>query len=565
MTGRRDAADDRRLFGDLLIEAGLVTRGGLAAGLEEQRLRGGHLGYALLKLGVVTPAAFHLFLKENGHVLWPDLVQRMRTSPAVDLIPAGLAHFYGMIPVAVEGGVLTLAVACADSPALVPAVSQLTGLRVDPLVCPPSLIAEALGRFYPAEVEPGVIFNAAGDHLFVLSDPKRGIRAMRTETLQPDAPATHWLRAIAAEAIQRGAKTLRLEPLRRAVQVTYVASDGTASCVSIAAGVYPSVAALLEGLSGLGTRRRVVPRVGRFVLKTDGRRMGVSVRALPGLLGETFSLALREERIALPSRQEIERDLPELLRIASELASARRGLLVVAGRDSAERRVGLDLLLSVLDDRIPRRIATGGPQASSLRLLALPDDEEEISFQALLDRALSQAPEILVLPALDRPGCATAALTLARQRVVVAPIAAVDSFAAVETMARRGLAADFDLPAGILGVRLMEGLCPACRRPYDLDEVMRPGSRPRLMVTGPFYSSEGCALCRGPEIPALEPVFEFLAATRLDGILPLTAQALREENVRQGMQTLFHAGLLKASRGDVDIKEPLRFLLHEQS
>jgi type IV pilus assembly protein PilB len=565
MANRRDPAEDRRLFGDLLIEAGIVSRVGLAAGLEEQRLRGGRLGYALLKLGAVTPAALHLFLKDAGAFLCPDLLRVMRTSPAVDLIPARLAHFYGMVPVQVEGDSLVLAVATADSPALVPAVSALTGLRVDPIVCPPSLIAEVLAGFYRKEVETGVVLNATGEHLFVLSDSRRGIRAMLPETLRGDAPASEWLRAIAAEAIRRSSRTVRLEPMRRAARVTMIGTREGAQILPFPRGAYPGMAALLEELSGLGARRRVVPREGRFVLKADGRRLGVTVAARPGLDGDAYILSMREERVAIPSRQEIEQDLPELPRVAAELAASQRGILLVAGRDPAGRRVGLESVLAILRDRMAGGGTAEVPLEAPSGPLALPDDEEEVSFRARLDRAGDQAPDPLVLPDLEHRGRAASAFALARERVVVAAIAAVDAFAAVETIARQGLATEPGLPAGILGVRLMDGLCLSCRRPYDLHDVVPPGPLHRRVAPGPYHSALGCALCRGPDAPAREAVFEFLTASRLFRSRTHDAQALREESVREGMQTLFEAGLLKASRGSVDVKEPLRFLLHEQS
>src|SRR3989442_13851482 len=101
MSDRRPPGDDRRLLGDLLVEAGIATRQAIGSGLEEQRLRGGRLGYNLLKLGLATPAAMHLFLKEDFERLAPDMAEALRTSPAVDLIPAPLPHFYRMVPVSV--------------------------------------------------------------------------------------------------------------------------------------------------------------------------------------------------------------------------------------------------------------------------------------------------------------------------------------------------------------------------------------------------------------------------------------------------------------------------------
>src|SRR5258706_11188989 len=211
MNVRRPPADDRRLLGDLLVEAGIATRQAVGTGLEEQRLRGGRLGYNLMKLGLATPASMHLFLKDHFDTLAPELSATLRRSPAIDLIPARLAHFYGMVPGGVEDGVLSLGLMSADLPALVPAVEEMTGLRVDPFICPSSLVFEVLARFYPSETDPGVSYRPGADHLFVLSDRKRRILPVLPEILRADAPAPDRLRAIIGDGVRRGAGRIRLE------------------------------------------------------------------------------------------------------------------------------------------------------------------------------------------------------------------------------------------------------------------------------------------------------------------------------------------------------------------
>ncbi|MFQ5878479.1 MAG: hypothetical protein ACE5JH_12490, partial [Acidobacteriota bacterium] len=206
MGTRGGGTRDRRLLGDLLIERGLVTRAGLGTGLEEQRQRGGRLGYTLLRLGAVTPAAFYLFLRDYQRGLSPDLGGVVPSAPAIDRVPARLAYHYGMFPIRADDGVLDLAIATADDASLVPALEELTGLRVEPLICPPSTIADALARWYPEEVEPGVLYRAAGDNRLVVSDRRRGLRPFLPESLRDDAPSSAWLRALAAEAIRRGAR-----------------------------------------------------------------------------------------------------------------------------------------------------------------------------------------------------------------------------------------------------------------------------------------------------------------------------------------------------------------------
>ncbi len=567
MSERRSESEDRRLLGELLIEAGLVTREGLVAGLEEQRLRGGRLGYNLLKLGRVTPASLHLFLRENFEVLSPELMQALRTSPAVDLIPPRLAHFYGMVPLRVEDGVLSLAVASADTPRLIPAVEELTGLRVDPLICPPALIADALATFYPQEVEAGVVHRAVGDNLFVLSDRKRGIRPLLPEAVREDAPAADWLRAIGAEAVRRTARRIRVDPLPGEIRVTFRGADRDDPRMSLPRGAYPGLAALLEGLSRLSARGRIVPREGRILLTIDGRRLAASVLALPGFEGDSYTLDLRDERIEPPSAEDLARDLPALPPALDRLATSRRGLLVIAGPGEPEEGAGLAALASLLGDRLPRRAAVGpGASVPGFDGAGATSGEEEAPLVPRLERSLAGAPDLLAVPDLGRPGVAVAAFALARERVVLAPVRAADAFAAVEWMARAGLRPGAeDAVAGVLGVRLMERLCGACRRPCDLRDLFPPGPR-HAWPAGSYHAGQGCEACRGSGLLHLEPVFEFLAVSFEDGVFRpgVVAGALRRQREREGMTTLVQAALRKASAGVVDVREPLRLLLHEQ-
>jgi len=568
MSGSRPPWDDRRLLGDLLVEAGIATRRAVGIGLEEQRLRGGRLGYNLLKLGLATPAALHLFLTDHLDTLLPDLAEGLRSSPAIDLIPARLAHHYGMVPLRVEDGILALGLASADNPSLISAVEELTGLAVDPLICPPALLAEALGRFYPSEVEKGVIFRPGGDHCLILSDRRRRILPVLPETLGPEAPPAERLRSIAAEAVRRHARHLGIEPGRQTLRVTFNGREAQGQELSQPRGAYPGLALLLEGLSGMSLRGRVVPRHGRFIALVEDRRVSVSVSVLPGFEGDAYRLDLREERIAVPTRQDIVSDCPGLARVVDRLAEEKRGLIVVAGSDALDVAAGVTSILTLLDDRCARRVAIGEvARHDSLRSIVPPGDEQEIALESLLEDALADSPDLLVLPDLLSPRGAAAALEQAASRFTIAAIApAIDAWAAADSIARRGAATQIQsVLGGILAVRLMERLCDVCRRPVDLFDVLMPAPRHRRPSPGSYSTAPGCSSCRGSGLHHRVPVYDFIDSAGVTSMLAgrVGAAALRRDNVARGGRTLFLAGLDKASQGIVDVREPIRLLLHE--
>ena len=569
MSDRRPPLEDRRLLGDLLIEAGIATRHAITSGLEEQRVRGGRLGYNLLKMGLATPASLHLFLEDHFEVLQPGLAGELLNRPPVDRIPGRLAHYYGMVPVGVEDGVLALGLSSADVPALVPAVEELTGLRVDPLICPPSIISEVLRRFYPAEVETGVFYFPGTENHLVLADRGRGILPVLPELLRANAAPSDRLRAIAAEAVRRGARSIRLEPQPKAVRVVFSGPHVNDEEVVQERGTYPGLARLIEGLSGMAARGRVVPKVGRFTLLIESRRVAISVSALPGLEGDTYTLDLRDERIATLRAPEIQSDLPGLAPLLDRLDEDGRGLLVVAAADPFGAAAAIRSVFDMLGGRRPRRVGLGDTGAmAGLEALPLGRVGEEIAFAAVLDRALQGSPDIVVIPGLLEPGRATAAAEQAVQRIVLATLTpASDAAAAVESITRAGLGRQVR-PAlcGILAIRLMEELCTACRRPVDLVDLLAPAPPHRRPPQGQYGAAQGCASCRGSGVLRLHPVFELLVASREDSLFVQqgSASSLRRDRVRRGEETLCLASLRKAAAGVVDVREPLRLLLHER-
>jgi type II secretory ATPase GspE/PulE/Tfp pilus assembly ATPase PilB-like protein len=255
--------------------------------------------------------------------------------------------------------------------------------------------------------------------------------------------------------------------------------------------------------------------------------------------------------------------MPALSASVRHLINERRGLLLLAGPDPAETEAGLNAVLSLLGDALPRRIAVAaGEEGAVEESPAAPS-----SHASAIDAALRQSPDLLIAAGLGRADDPRSAFALARDRVVIAPLTAIDAFDAAEQIAcsGEGRAAE-SIVAGILGTRLIESLCHACAVPYDLLEVVPPSPRYRAIPAGEFSAGAGCTSCRGSGELKLQPVFEFLRPSP-DGSLfrpGCRAPMLREDRLREGEATLAMAALHKASLGQVDVREPLRLMLHER-
>lgn len=538
--------DGPRLLGELLVEAGVVSGAGLRNGLEAQRLGGGRLGWHLMRLGEVVPVGFHLFLDTHLEGMRPDLVSDLRDGGAVPLVPARLAHHYGMMPVRDAGGTLEIALGSADQRGLVPAVETLTGRRVEPIICPPSFVADAIALHYPSEVEPGVRFPAAGEAELVLRDERRGIVPADCEALSTAAAPSAWLRALLAAALKRGAGLVSLEPGRSEDRMR-LESDRGEEIVEFPRGPLAGVSALVDGLSRAAARGRILPREGRFTVRDEGRRLGLSALSLPGLHGRLTVLRFREERILEPTPLQHALALPALGQAVDRLAAERRGLLFLAATGPSEWNSALLAVLALLGDRLPHRDVRGGW-----------DDAWPSSLETGADLLVVGSPwEAAQAGALERES---------ERRVVLATVVAGNAFRAAQTLAqgRVGRMTPGGPAAGILAARHVEAVCNGCRRPFDFGDLLDLVPEAGPARSGSFATAPGCDACRASGRIDLVRALEYLplGPDALDRPGRHAAR-LRAEQAAANRPTLLDAVLSEAADGRVDVREVLRLLVHE--
>jgi type IV pilus assembly protein PilB len=560
---------ERRLLGELLVEAGLVRRDDLDAALAEQRLRGGRLCYQLMRLGRVTPGSLFVFLQEHFGIIAPDLLETLREGPMTQLIPARLAHFYQMVPLRQEGDRLLLALAYVDNPSLIPAVEELTGLKVEPVICPPGLIQESLARFFSTEDEPGVIRGVAEDSLLVLSDAALDLHPCALEELKESASPVLWLRALIAEAIKRRSREILVEPLEDGLRVCFRRQEEAETLKMLPLTLQAGLGMILEDLSKMATRGRTVPREGRFRLQQAARRLTVLVTSLPSLCGDAYHLLLVEERVRKEALDEMLEDYPQARSGLEAALAAGRGVVLIAAPEGHDRERVLAALVQAARWRAGKSIYLAGPHSPALPGLDVRVLEEvrPSGLQDALQAAASDRPDLLAVHCVENREELEALFEASEGRLAVAGVRKHDAFETAEWIARMGLMNHVreGRLRGVLGARMVERICDYCRRRYDLLEEF-PNLLADLDTGGLYYANTGCRACRGAGVVDLEPAFEFLPGDlavweRLTR--PSLSGGIRREGMRSGVKTLYASILARAAAGEVDVREPLRLLLLE--
>lgn len=140
-------------LGELLTEAGLITQAQLEEALAAQRTSGRKLGAELIARGFIGEFEFAQILSNQLSIPWVSLKKIPFTRDLLSLIPAEVAERYNLVPVYIRrtrGKPDTLFVALDDpmNQEALSAIADITGMRVKPMIVPPSEIRDAIRVYY---------------------------------------------------------------------------------------------------------------------------------------------------------------------------------------------------------------------------------------------------------------------------------------------------------------------------------------------------------------------------------------------------------------------------------
>jgi HD-like signal output (HDOD) protein len=143
----------KRLIGEMLVEAGLVTADELSKALASQKAAGAKVVQTLISMGVLDADAFALFLARQPGIASIDLSNYEIPAELIRLIPKEMAVKHELFPIDRLGHLLTVGMVCPLDRKTVSQIEELTGLRVKPLLCSPGDIRNAINRYYPETAE----------------------------------------------------------------------------------------------------------------------------------------------------------------------------------------------------------------------------------------------------------------------------------------------------------------------------------------------------------------------------------------------------------------------------
>ena len=535
--GRRVAAESGQRLDQVLLQLGLVTERGLAE------------GYAtLLGVQIAGPARY-----PEAAVLPERLSPRfLRTARA--------------LPLAIEDGALTLAVADALDEFSPAAIAAATGLGVRLEIAVPIELEAAFGRLYPegeaAETAGG------GDGGEALEED-----AERLKDLASEAPVIRLVNQIISRAVETHASDIHIEPFEDRLRVRYRYDGVLHEADGQPARLAPAIISRVKIMSKLDIAERRLPQDGRIKLAVRGTEIDFRVSTTPTLYGEKLVLRVLDrssvvfdyEKLGLP---------PNVVREWTRALDLPNGILLVTGPTGSGKTTTLYTGLTTINAVTRNIVTVEDPIEYQLQGINQTQIKPQIglNFAAMLRSILRQDPDVIMVGEIRDLETAQIAVQAALTGHLVLSTLHTNSAAATITRLRDLGLEDYLMTAvlrGILAQRLVRRLCDACKRetaaPPEL--IKRFGLEERqAQAPVRLWHPVGCAQCRSSGYKGRQAIAEFLQPNpEIEHLIFSKADQAEVERaaVAHGMVTMFQAGLNAALAGTTTLEEVVRSIRAE--
>ena len=549
------------LFGERLLEKGLIGNNDLRRALAMQQEQGGLIGELLMRFGFVREADLYRELAEHLGVPllaredWPE------EPIAADQLNVDFLVNARAVPVAIDGDSIRLAMAEPQDEFTRKGVAMLLGRRVEPLLAGGAEIEGLIERLYAVEDSE----DADGGETGWAGDDDENIEHLRD--MASEAPVIRAVNQIINNAVEQGASDIHIEPFEDELIVRNRIDGMLHEQDAPPRRMTAAIISRVKIMGRLNIAERRLPQDGRIQLRAHGKEIDLRVSTVPTLYGESVVMRILD-------RESIHFDLESMgfsdavLAEFRETLSLPHGILLVTGPTGSGKTTTLYAALNELNAPHRKIITVEDPveyQLSGINQIQV-SVKAGLSFASALRAIVRQDPDVIMLGEMrDLETAQTAIQSALTGHTVLSTLHTNDAPSAVTRLIDMGVE-DYLISStvnGVLAQRLVRKLCTHCRETHEPSPALTKELRLREFTDGEplLWKANGCDACNHSGYRGRTVIHEFLRvddAIRDKIMAHADAGQLMQLARAQGMRTMAEDGLGKALRGVTSLDEVMR-------
>lgn len=559
-------------LGDILIEAGVITKEQLKKALEVQKKKGLKLGETLIELDYTTEVEIANALHRQLNYDYVILSERRIDKDIIKLVGEDILRKYSVMPFEFKQGFPNILRVAMSNPLDFTAIDDLaiiTNLQIEPAVATTQDIAAAIDKYYGnlEVIKVAQKYTEERDS-YIKTDPL--IQENQTEEVE-NAPIVVLVRTILEQAIRQRASDIHVEPLENELRIRYRIDGVLDAGRKYSISLMPAIIARIKILSGMDITEKRRPQDGRITITVGRNEYDIRASAMPTIFGEKIALRIATKRGFTKDKEELGLNSEEMAHF-EKMISQPHGLIFISGPTGSGKTTTLYSMINSLNKEGVNLVTIEDPVEVNIAGINQIQVNEKVSltFANALRAILRQDPDIIMIGEIRDKETADIAVKASITGHLVASTIHTNSAAGTITrMTDMGIEPYFlsEALAGIIAQRLVRRLCPDCRRKHAATEAEKLilGCKPDEAID--IYEAVGCVKCNDIGYIGRIGVYEMLMVSlkiREAIRKQAPAEKIAEIAKAEGMKSLRQRAAELVINGTTSVEEILRISIDDE-
>jgi len=546
--------EEKKQLGQILVEAGKISEDQLIEALRYKRDHNMYLGKAIINMGLLSEKGIAQTLSDQLELPYLDLLEYEVQPESIKLVDEKFAREHCLIPLFFIDNMLTIAISDPLNIEAIDNLRQKQGMDLNLVLSTESDIEQCIELYY-------------GSSRYLADGDGKTRQQVVSREIDEETQVTRALNMFLNESIKIGASDIHIEPRETDVRIRYRVDGVLQQYYTVPKSSMSALISRVKILSDMDIAESRKPQDGRFSYRNEDKEIDLRVSSFPTPDGEKVVLRLLDD-----SRGKIELYklgfMDDILEQWRETIHISNGIILVSGPTGSGKTTTLYASLNVINSVEVNIITIEDPIEYKLENI----NQSQVNLKAgwtfseALRSMLRQDPDIILVGEMrDVLTIELAIRASLTGHLVFSTIHTNDAASSFTRLLDMGIDPYLvsSTVRAVLSQRLIRLLCPRCKKSVKPTEKIINSLGIQGEFNGSLYEPVGCVHCRNSGYFGRVGIFELLLLDQEIAkcvVNRTNAREIEEIAVRNGMKTLYEAGLRYVMNGKTSVPEIMRVI-----
>lgn len=559
----------RKKFGEILIEASIITPAQFADVFKKQKKRKLRLGQLIIEEGIATEVDIARALSSQVGFPFVEMKEMKIDPAALAIIDEDLAKKNSIIPCALSEDTLYIAMSDPLSFSAIDDAAFRSGLKVSPVVATKSDIISAIERHYNIMDSLANVVESLGEagkiEIMPVAKMVTDVTELKKKGEAP--PVIRTVNAIMTNAVKNRASDIHIEPTKNNVLIRDRVDGMLTKTLELPKWVHASVISRIKIMAELDISEKRAPQDGRIRLRFSDKEIDLRVSILPTRFGEKAVIRLLNSPDAFKPMNRLGLSESDYERI-KKVVEMPQGVILVTGPTGSGKSTSLYAFLDHIKTGKINIVTLEDPveyEMAGITQVQI-NNKAGLTFSNGLRSILRQDPDVIMVGELRDNETAEIAMKAAMTgHLVMCTLHTNDAVSSISRLVDMGIP-NYMISSSLTAIvsqRLVRAVCRECRESYtassaDLKKLEFEADNEEKIN---LYRGRGCDYCHGSGYFGRTGIYEILVMNTISKELVSAGRDadLIEASARtSGMKLIWEDGRDKILAGLTTLEEVQR-------